>query len=63
MSPDLARMISQGFGLGLLPKAPGTWASAAAVLVGWLLHRIGGFPLLALVATATTILGWLAVRT
>ncbi|WP_018633557.1 phosphatidylglycerophosphatase A family protein [Neomegalonema perideroedes] len=62
MNPSLARLISQGFGLGLLPKAPGTWASAAAIPVGYLLHRIGGFPLFGAVAVLTAVVGWIAVR-
>lgn len=41
MSP--AHLIATGFGLGHLPKAPGTWASAATIPFVWVLHMIGGF--------------------
>ena len=44
-------IITTFFGAGLLPKAPGTWGSLAALPVGWVLHGLGGFPLL-VVATA-----------
>jgi len=40
---------SFGF-IGLVPVAPGTFGSAAAIPVAWLLHWWGGFPVL-LVAT------------
>jgi phosphatidylglycerophosphatase A len=30
-------LIATGCGIGLLPKAPGTWASLAALPVGWLI--------------------------
>ncbi len=61
MNASLARLISQGFGLGLLPGAPGTWASAAAIPAGYLLHRLGGFPLLAAATVLAAVLGWIAV--
>lgn len=41
------RLIATGFGIGYLRPAPGTWASAATVALGYLLHRIGHFPLVA----------------
>lgn len=41
MSP--AHLIATGFGLGHLPKAPGTWASAATIPLVWVLHMAGGF--------------------
>ena len=62
MSPALARWIALGGGLGLLPKAPGTWASAAAVAVGTALHLIGGFPLLAVATLVVGVVGWIAVQ-
>lgn len=34
------KVVSSGLGLGYLPVAPGTWASAGAALVYWLLHRL-----------------------
>jgi len=30
------------FGTGLLPIAPGTWASAVALPIGWVIASIGG---------------------
>lgn len=44
-----AILIATVGGLGRLPQAPGTFASIAAIPAAWLLHAIGGFPLLALV--------------
>lgn len=46
----MTRIITTFFGAGLLPKAPGTWGTLAALPVGWVLHGLGGFPLL-LIAT------------
>jgi len=34
--PRLAYLAATSFGLGYLPKAPGTWGSLFGVLVGWL---------------------------
>lgn len=34
--PRLALFIATGFGLGYLPKAPGTWGSLGGVLIAWL---------------------------
>ena len=47
--------------VGLLRPAPGTWGSAAAVLLGWALHVAGGFWLLLAATLAVTALGWWAV--
>lgn len=50
-------------GIGLLRPAPGTWASAAALLLGLLIHRIGHFPLLAAATLAATALAlWSVAR-
>lgn len=46
-----ARRIATVGGVGYLRPAPGTWGSLAALPLGWLLHVIGGFPLL-LIASA-----------
>jgi len=37
-----ATMIATGLGVGLLPAAPGTWASLAALPCGWLLQSALG---------------------
>jgi len=44
----LAQLIGTVFGIGYIRPAPGTWASLVALPWGWLLHVIGGFPLLVL---------------
>lgn len=49
----IARQVATVFGIGLLPGAPGTWGSLAAIPLTWALHWLGGFPL---VAGATVVL-------
>lgn len=44
-------VIATWFGAGLLPRAPGTWGSLAALPFAWAIARAGGWPALA-VATA-----------
>lgn len=56
----MSRFIATFFWVGLLPVAPGTWGSAAAIPVAWLIHTIGGFPALLLAAVAVTLIGWWA---
>lgn len=51
----LARLIGTVGGVGYLRPAPGTWGSLAALPLAWVLHTIGGFPLLVL-ATIVAIL-------
>ncbi|MDO5529716.1 MAG: phosphatidylglycerophosphatase A [Paracoccus sp. (in: a-proteobacteria)] len=58
----IAKWLCLWFGVGLLRPAPGTWGSAAAVLLGLGLHRIGHFPLLAAATIAVTAAGFWAVR-
>ena len=41
-----ARLVATVGGVGLLRPAPGTWGSAVAVPTAWVLHGVGGFPLL-----------------
>ncbi len=43
----LTRLITSFCGAGLLKPAPGTWGTAAALPVGYLLHGFGGAPFLA----------------
>ncbi|MFL5251643.1 MAG: phosphatidylglycerophosphatase A [Rhodopila sp.] len=57
----LARFIAAGFGTGYAPRAPGTVASAAAVLVGAVLLAVFP-PALALAALVATIGGFIAVE-
>lgn len=56
----IARLVATVFGVGLIPAAPGTWGSLAALPLGWLLHWAGGFWLLAPVTVALFALGWWA---
>lgn len=56
-----ARLIATVGGVGLLRPGPGTWGSAAAIPAAWVLHGLGGFPLLALATLAAAALGVWAV--
>ena len=40
-TPLLATLVATAFGAGFLPIAPGTWGTAAAVPLAWLLDRGG----------------------
>lgn len=56
---DPAVLIATWFGAGLLPGAPGTWGSLAALPFAWLLHwGLGPFGLLAAVAVAFVLGLW-----
>ena len=57
----MSRAIATVFGLGYLRPASGTWASAAAVVVGLLIDRYLGFPALVLATIAAAGLGYWAV--
>lgn len=48
------------FGCGLLPGAPGTWGSLAALPFAWLLALWGGWPLLTAAAVLCFLGGWWA---
>jgi phosphatidylglycerophosphatase A len=54
------RLICSFFGAGQLPKAPGTWGSAAALPFIWILTWIGGPWLLGAALLATFGIGWWA---
>ncbi|KIN72326.1 phosphatidylglycerophosphatase A family protein [Sulfitobacter guttiformis] len=56
----LARMIGTVLGVGYLRPAPGTWGSLVALPWGWLIHVIGGLPLLVLAIVAAFLKGWWA---
>ena len=56
----MSRLIATFFGVGLLPWAPGTWGTAAALPVGYAIHVAGGFPALAAAVLLVSFLGWLA---
>lgn len=55
-----ARMIATVCGVGYLRPAPGTWGSAVALPLGWGLHSIGGFPLLAIATVVYFAVAWWA---
>ncbi|SFB76875.1 phosphatidylglycerophosphatase A family protein [Tropicimonas isoalkanivorans] len=57
------RFLATFFCVGLLRPAPGTWGSMAAIPVAYLLHWLGGFPLLLIATAATAAIGWWTIRT
>ncbi len=57
---DPAMMVATVGGIGLLPLAPGTWGSLAALPLGWLLYGWAG-PLAVVLAVAVVFFaGWWA---
>ncbi len=58
----MTRLIAIVFGAGLLRPAPGTWGSLAALPLGYLLHVLGGFPLLLAATLILFGLGLWAIR-
>ena len=56
----LAKMIGTVLGVGYIRPAPGTWGSLVALPWGWLLHVIGGFPLLVAGVVIAFAAGWWA---
>ena len=48
-------------GIGNLRPAPGTWGSAAAIPLGYMLHATLGFPGFAAVTLIVGLIGWWAV--
>jgi len=56
----MSRFIATFFYVGLLRPAPGTWGSAVAIPVAYVLHGLGGFPLLAIATIGVFFLGWWA---
>ncbi|XDA96707.1 phosphatidylglycerophosphatase A [Sulfitobacter sp. LCG007] len=56
----VARIIATVLGVGYIRPASGTWGSLVALPWGWLLHVIGGFPLLLLGIVAAFLGGWWA---
>lgn len=56
-----AALLATWFGSGLLPKAPGTWGSLAALPFAWGLGLAGGWPLLLAGSLVCFVVGWWAV--
>ncbi|MDF3413689.1 phosphatidylglycerophosphatase A [Sulfitobacter sp. M57] len=56
----LAQFIGTVMGVGHIRPAPGTWGSLVALPWAWLLHVIGGLPLLALAIVVGFFKGWWA---
>lgn len=56
----IARMIATLLGVGYLRPAPGTWGSLVSLPWAWLLHVIGGLPLLVLGIIVAFFKGWWA---
>ncbi len=54
------KLIATFFYIGLMRPAPGTWGSAAAIPVVYLVHRFAGFPGVALATLAVFFIGWWA---
>lgn len=61
MSPEMLRLINTAGYIGTLPKAPGTWGSLAAVLVGWLIDRWLGTSALVVALIVVTALGFYTI--
>lgn len=60
MSDPIA-FVATWFGAGLMPKAPGTWGSLAAIPPAWLVYYLGGAEALLIAAVAAFALGiWAA---
>ncbi|HLI12788.1 MAG TPA: phosphatidylglycerophosphatase A [Alphaproteobacteria bacterium] len=55
-----ATLVGTWFGAGLLPIAPGTWGSLAALPFGWLIRIAGGSAALLVAAGIVFALGWWA---
>ena len=55
-----AALIATVLGVGHVRPAPGTWGSLVALPWAWLLHVLGGFPLLAAGTLAAFAAGWWA---
>jgi phosphatidylglycerophosphatase A len=52
-----AFLLSTWFGAGLLPAAPGTWGSLAALPFAWIIQSVGGPPALLLATVLVSAVG------
>jgi phosphatidylglycerophosphatase A len=55
-----ARLIGTVFGVGYVRPAPGTWGALVALPWAWLMHVIGGFPLVVIAIVVGFAAGWWA---
>jgi phosphatidylglycerophosphatase A len=55
-----AVMLATWFGIGLLPVAPGSWASLAALPFAWAIRSLFGFVGLAAASAVAFFVGWWA---
>jgi phosphatidylglycerophosphatase A len=59
----MSRIVATFLYVGYLKPGPGTWGSAAALPVAFLLHGLGGFPALAIATAAAFLIGtWATER-
>lgn len=58
----MSRFVASFGYVGLIPFAPGTWASLAALPCGYALHRLAGFPLLVAATAAILAVGYWATK-
>ena len=56
----MSRLVATFCYIGLLRPAPGTWGSAAAIPVAYLIHYLGSFPALLMATLLVFGLGWWA---
>ncbi|WP_300057844.1 phosphatidylglycerophosphatase A [uncultured Roseobacter sp.] len=56
----IARLIGTVLGIGYIRPAPGTWGSLVALPWAWLLHLLGGLPLLLIAIITAFAKGWWA---
>ena len=63
MIPQLAKILATWFGAGLLPKAPGTWGSLAALPCAWVIASWGGLYALLAATIIVSAVGWWAAQT
>ena len=51
-------LLATWFGAGLLPKAPGTWGSIAALPFAWWIASLGGYLAMLAVVLLVFVVGW-----
>lgn len=56
----MTRLIATFGYVGLVPWAPGTWGSLAALPIAYLIHYFGGFPALLASTCAVVVIGYFA---